>query len=132
MSNPILVSLISGLLINLFDVGITVAFAATPWTTELRRQGISPNRWTPPYYVTTSFVAGALLVWLYPILAVARGPSVSTALVTSVLMWLLTRIYGAGHVVMRQMPLQIFAVMSSGLLLSFIAAGQVVRWLLLL
>jgi hypothetical protein len=41
-----------------------------------------------------------------------------------------SRLYGAGHVVMHQMPVWIFAVMSSGLLLGFVVAGQTARALL--
>ncbi|MBC8042015.1 MAG: hypothetical protein IAF08_01095 [Rhizobacter sp.] len=43
----------------------------------------------------------------------------------SLLLWGVSRLYGAGHVVMGQMPLWIFAVMSLGLLLGFVLGGLV-------
>jgi hypothetical protein len=80
------ISLLAGFLINLCDVSITVAFVADPWNAALAVQGIAPNPFTPLYYVSASFLAGALLVWLYRQLAVARGPSPSTALLSSLLL----------------------------------------------
>jgi hypothetical protein len=130
MKRLILVSLLAGLLINLCDVTVTVATVATAWNAELGRQGIAPSPFTPPYYVGASFVAGALLVWLHRQLARSRGSSAATAIRASALLWGISRLYGGGHVVMGQMPLWIFAVMSSGLLLGFVVAGQVVRLLL--
>jgi hypothetical protein len=54
----ILVSLVSGFLINLCDVTITVTTVATAWNAELARQGITPTPFTPPYYVSVSSQAG--------------------------------------------------------------------------
>jgi hypothetical protein len=130
MKRIVFVSLLSGFLINLCDVTITVTTVATAWNAELARQGIAPNSFTPPYYVSVSFVAGALLVWLYRHLSRSRGATASTALGASTLLWGISRLYGGGHVVMGQMPLWIFAIMSFGLLLGFVVAGQAVRLLL--
>jgi hypothetical protein len=124
------VSLLSGFLINLCDVTITVTTVATAWNAELARQGIAPNPFTPPYYVSVSFVAGAVLVWHYRHLSRSRGATPSTALGASTLLWGISRLYGGGHVVMGQMPLWIFGIMSFGLLLGFVVAGQAARLLL--
>jgi hypothetical protein len=130
MKRIVFVSLLSGLLINVCDVTLTVTTVATDWNSELSRQGIAPNPFTPPYYVSASFVAGSLLVWLYRQLARSRGATVHTAMCASALLWGISRLYGGGHVVMGQMPAWIFAIMSFGLLLGFVVAGQVVRLLL--
>jgi hypothetical protein len=130
MKKIILVSLLSGFLINLCDVTITVTTVATAWNAELARQDIAPNPFTPLYYVSASFVAGALLVWLYRHLSSSRGATAGTALRASMLLWGISRLYGGGHVVMGQMPFWIFGIMSSGLLLGLVVAGQAVRLLL--
>lgn len=127
---PWFYALITGLTINVADVACTLAFAAKPWEAELRRQGLAPSKFTPPYYILTNFVGGLLLTIIYTQFARSLGSGVATALTASLLVWAITRIYGGGHVVMGQMPLSIFAVMSSGLAFGYLVGGQVLRWLL--
>jgi hypothetical protein len=123
-------ALAAGLAINVLDVACTLLFAVKAWDAELRRQGLEPRRWTPPYYVATNFVGGILLTIVYLQFASTLGPGVMTALSASLIMWLASRIYGGGHVVMGQMPLKIFLIMSTGLGLGYFVAGQLLRLLL--
>jgi hypothetical protein len=123
----IVAGLAAGFTINLLDVGCTLLFAAKPWEAELRRQGLEPRKLTPPYYVLTNFVGGILLAYVFAQFSHPLGLGVGTAFTASTVMWLTTRIYGGGHVVMGQMPTRIFAVMSTGLALGYFAAGLVVR-----
>jgi hypothetical protein len=127
---PLLIALAAGFTINLLDVCCTLLFAVKPWGTELRRQGLEPRKATPPYYVVTNFVGGAILTFVYLQFAKSMGPSALTALVASLMLWLVTRIYGGGHVVMGQMPFKIFLIMSGGLGLGYIGAGQAIHFLL--
>jgi hypothetical protein len=62
--------------------------------------------------------------------AKSLGLSVTTALISSLLVWFTTRIYGGGHVLMGQMPIGIFMIMSTGLGLGYIAGGQMLGVLL--
>jgi hypothetical protein len=55
---------------------------------------------------------------------------VTTALISSLLVWFTTRVYSGGHVVMGQMPIGIFLIMSTGLGLGYIAGGQVLGMLI--
>jgi hypothetical protein len=128
--NLLLISLAAGLMINVLDIGCTLLFAAKPWENELRRQGLEPRGITPPYYIATNFVGGLILTFIYLQFAKTLGDGVITALFSSLLVWLTTRIYGGGHVVMGQMPITIFATMSTGLGLGYIAAGQLLAFLL--
>jgi hypothetical protein len=128
--NPLLISLAAGLMINILDIACTLLFAAKPWENELRRQGLEPRGITPPYYIATNFVGGLILTFIYLQFAKTLGDGVITALFSSLLVWLTTRIYGGGHVVMGQMPITIFATMSTGLGLGYIAAGQLLAFLL--
>jgi hypothetical protein len=128
--NILLISLAAGLMINLLDIACTLLFAAKPWEDELRRQGLEPRGITPPYYIATNFVGGIILTFVYWQFAKTLGSGVTTALMASLLLWLTTRIYGGGHVVMGQMPIAIFATMSTGLGLGYIAAGQLLAFLL--
>jgi hypothetical protein len=125
MKRIILAGLAAGFCINLCDVTVTVFFAADEWTQVLLKQGLQPSPLTPPYYVSASFLAGIILVWVYSIFQQTLGKGTATALKCSLLLWGVSRLYGAGHVVMGQMPLHIFAIMSSGLLLGFVVAGVV-------
>jgi hypothetical protein len=127
---PLLVALAAGFTINLLDVGCTLLFAVKPWEAELRRQGLQPRKATPPYYVLTNFIGGAILTFVYLHFAKSMGPSASTAIIASLMLWLVTRIYGGGHVVMGQMPFKIFLMMSGGLGLGYIGAGQLIHFLL--
>jgi hypothetical protein len=127
---PILAALAAGLAVNVLDIACTLAFAAKPWEAELRRQGIEPRKWTPPYYIATNFVGGGLLTYLYLQLAASMGTGAQVALIASALIWLVSRLYGGGHVVMGQMPMRLFAIMSTGLGLGYLAGGQVLRWML--
>jgi hypothetical protein len=120
--------LLAGLFINVCDVTVTVTTVAKKWNTVLASQGIKSSPFTPPYYITASFVAGIVLTWLISVLAAKYGLTRETALIASLLLWGISRLYGAGHVVMGQMPLSIFAIMSLGLCLGFIVAGQFVYW----
>jgi hypothetical protein len=124
----ILTGLLGGLFINLCDVTITVTTVAKKWNAVLQSQGLKPSPFTPPYYVSASFIAGIILAWVIVVLSVKYGLTRETALMASLLLWGISRLYGAGHVVMGQMPLKIFAIMSLGLLLGFIAAGQIIFW----
>jgi hypothetical protein len=126
----ILAGLIGGFFINLCDVTITVATVAKEWNAVLETQGLKPTPFTPPYYVTASFVAGIVLAWTITVFSAKYGPTRETALISSLLLWGISRLYGAGHVVMKQMPLKIFAIMSFGLLLGFIVGGQMIYWYL--
>jgi hypothetical protein len=127
---PWLYALATGMVINLVDVGCTLLFAAKPWEAELKRQGLEPSSITPPYYIFVNFLGGLLLSFVYVQFAKSLGAGGSTAVIASILVWLITRIYGGGHVIMGQMPFQIFAIMSSGLALGYLFGGQVFRLLL--
>jgi hypothetical protein len=127
---PVLAALAAGLAINAFDIGCTLLFAAKPWEAELRRQGLEPRNFTPPYYILTNFIGGFILTFIYTQFANNFGFGVTTALISSLLVWFTTRIYGGGHVVMGQMPIDIFLIMSIGLGGGYIAGGQVLHVLL--
>jgi hypothetical protein len=126
----ILAGLLGGFFINLCDVTVTVATVANAWNNVLTGQGIAINPMTPPYYVSASFVAGVILCWTLTVLSEKFGFTKQTALRASLLLWTVSRLYGMGHVVMGQMPLWIFAIMSIGLLLGFVVGGQVIFWFL--
>jgi hypothetical protein len=126
----ILAGLLGGFFINLCDVTITVTTVANEWNKVLINQGIAINPMTPPYYVSTSFIAGIILCWTLTALSVKFGFTRQTALRASLLLWSISRLYGMGHVVMGQMPFRIFVIMSVGLLLGFIVGGQVIFWFL--
>lgn len=123
-------ALVTGLVINIVDVVCTLLFAVKPWEAELRRQGLTPSKFTPPYYIATNFIGGIVLSLVYFQFTKSLPADTYTALLASGLVWLVTRIYGGGHVVMGQMPLRIFAIMSVGLGLGYILGGQVFRLLL--
>jgi hypothetical protein len=127
---PFLIALATGLSINVLDITCTLLFSAKPWEAELRRQGLEPRNITPPYYIITNFVGGLLLTFVYIQFAQTLGKGAITALISSLLVWLITRIYGGGHVVMGQMPITIFLIMSTGLGLGYIAGGQLLAMLL--
>jgi hypothetical protein len=129
-SFPWAYALVTGIIINIVDVACTLLFAAQQWEAELIRQGLTPSKFTPPYYILTNFIGGILASFIYWQLAKSIAPGPTTALLTAGLMWLVTRIYGGGHVVMGQMPLSIFATMSAGLGAGYIAGCQVFRFLL--
>jgi hypothetical protein len=124
----IIAGLIGGLCINLCDVPVTVLTVAKEWTKVLENQGLKPSKFTPPYYVSASFIAGIILAWTISVLSAKFGMTRETAFISSFLLWGISRLYGAGHVVMRQMPIKIFSIMSFGLLLGFILGGQVIFW----
>jgi hypothetical protein len=126
----ILSGLLGGFFINLFDVTITVTTVAKKWNAVLESQGLKPSPFTPPYYVSASFIAGIILAWTITILSDKYGVTRQTALIASLLLFTISRLYGAGHVVMGQMPIRIFSIMSFGLLLGFIAGGQIIYWYL--
>jgi hypothetical protein len=124
----IFAGLLGGLFINVCDVTITVATVAKSWNAVLESQGIKPSVYTPPYYVTASFIAGIILAWTITVLSAKYGMTRQTALMASILLFSISRLYGAGHVVMGQMPLKIFSIMSFGLMLGFVAGGQIIYW----
>jgi hypothetical protein len=127
---PLLAALAAGFAINALDIGCTLLFAAKPWETELRRQGLEPRNFTPPYYILTNFIGGFILTFIYLQFAKSLGSGVTTAPISSLLVWFTTRIYGGGHVVMGQMPIGIFLIMSTGLGLGYVAGGQILRILI--
>jgi hypothetical protein len=122
--------LLGGLFINLCDVTVTVTTVAKKWNAVLVSQGLKPSLFTPPYYVSASFIAGIILAWTITVMAAKYGMTRETALMASLLLFTISRLYGAGHVVMGQMPVEIFSIMSLGLLLGFIAGGQAIYWYL--
>lgn len=127
---PWLGALAAGVVIVVLDTACTLIFAVKPWEAELRRQGLQPRKLTPPYYVLANLLGGVILAFVYTHFAASFGPGAGAALVASLLVWSVSRIYGGGHVVMGQMPLKIFLVMSAGLGLGYLAGGQVLRVLL--
>ena len=120
--------LIAGLVINAIDVAATLLFAAKPWNRVLQSQGIAPSALTPPFYITANFVGAAILVQLVRLIVGQGFTPVDAALIASLALWFVTRLYGAGHVVMRQMPLRLFAIMSTGLCGGYVCAGQYIAW----
>lgn len=117
-------AVVAGVVVTAVDVACTLLFAVRAWNAELARQGLKPSPLTPPYYVLANLIGGVLLTWFYGQLSVSMGPGASTALIASLLLWGISRIYGGGHVVMGQMPLRIYAIMSAGLGVGYVAAGQ--------
>jgi hypothetical protein len=89
--------LIGGLLINLCDVTITVTTVAKKWNAVLQNQGLKPSPFTPPYYVSASFIAGIVLAWVITVLSVKYGITRETGLMASLLLWGISRLYGAGQ-----------------------------------
>jgi hypothetical protein len=126
----ILGGLLGGFFINLCDVTVTVTTVAKKWNAVLESQGIKPSPFTPPYYVSASFIAGIILAWTISVFSAKYGMTRETAVIASLLLFSISRLYGAGHVVMKQMPIKIFSIMSFGLLLGFISAGQIIFWYL--
>ena len=126
----LMVGLLTGFLINACDVTTTVVFVAAEWEGVLRSQGLTPSGWTPPFYVSANFMGGIIWVAAYSVFRRALAPTPATALSVSLLIWGISRLYGAGHVVMGQMSAHIFAIMSGGLLAGYLLGGQVGRWAL--
>jgi hypothetical protein len=126
----ILSGLLGGLFINICDVTVTVTTVAKKWNAVLESQGLKPSPFTPPYYVSASFIAGVILAWTITVISAQYGMTRQTSLMASLLLFTISRLYGAGHVVMGQMPIKIFSIMSFGLLLGFIAGGQIIYWYL--
>jgi hypothetical protein len=122
--------LIGGFFINFCDVTVTVTTVVNAWNQVLTNQGIAINPLTPAYYVSASFVAGIILCLTISTLSFRFDLTRQTALRASFLLWGISRLYGMGHVVMGQMPIHIFAVMSAGLLLGFVVGGQMIYWYL--
>jgi hypothetical protein len=130
MGSFLLTVLIAGVIINVADIAITLLFAAKPWNEVLRGQGIEPSLLTPPYYISANFAGAAFLVSLYLMMSKTQGVGATTALFASLGLWAVTRLYGGGHAVMRQMPWWLFGIMSSGLGLGYVLAGQfIAAWL---
>jgi predicted lysophospholipase L1 biosynthesis ABC-type transport system permease subunit len=127
---PVVAALATGLVINILDIACTLIFVAKAWEAELRRQGLEPRKLTPPYYIVTNFVGGIVLTFVYLQFAKSMSPGLITAVIASLPIWFVSRIYGGGHVVMGQMPLRIFTIMSIGLGIGYIAGGQLLRVLL--
>jgi hypothetical protein len=127
---PLFAALAAGFAINVLDISCTLLFAAKPWEVELRCQGLEPRNFTPPYYILTNFIGGFIISFVYIQFAKSLGLGVTTALISSLLVWFTTRVYGGGHVVMGQMPIGIFLIMSTGLGLGYIAGGQVLGMLI--
>jgi hypothetical protein len=128
LANPIITVFLAGIIINLADIAITLLFAAKPWNAVLRGQGIEPSPLTPPYYIAANFVGAGLLWFAYQTITQTQGAGAKAALVASVALWFTTRLYGGGHAVMRQMPWWLFAIISSGLGLGYILAGQFIAY----
>jgi hypothetical protein len=124
MGNFLITALIAGLIMNVADIAVTLMFAAKSWNAVLRGQGIEPSPFTPPYYIIANFVGAGFLLAAYQTAIVSMGKGAATAFVTSLSLWAITRLYGGGHAVMGQMPWWLFAIMSSGLGLGYILAGQ--------
>jgi hypothetical protein len=110
---PVFAALAAGFAINALDIGCTLLFAAKPWEAQLRRQGLEPHNFTPPYYyISTNFMGGFILTFVSVQFAKSCGLGVTTTLTSSLLVWFTARVYGGGHVVMGQIPIRIFAMMS--------------------
>jgi hypothetical protein len=127
---PLLAAFAAGFAINALDISCTLLFAVKPWEAELRRQGLESRKMTPPYYILTNFVGGLILTFVYIQFAKTLGSGVTTGLISSLLIWFVSRIYGGGHVVMGQMPFKIFAMMSAGLGVGYVAGGQLLSFML--
>lgn len=128
MNDFLLTALIVGLIINAADIAVTLLFAAKPWNDVLRGQGIAPSPFTPPYYIAANFIGAGFLLAAYGLAVPSLGSGPTTALVVSLSLWAVTRIYGGGHAVMGQMPWRLFAIMSSGLGLGYVLAGQFISY----
>lgn len=126
--SDILTILLAGLTINAVDIGVTLLFAAKPWNKVLEGQNIKPSPFTPPFYIIANFIGGAVLVQLYRLIEPQTGIAGRAALVASLSLWFVTRLYGAGHAVMRQMPWPLFAIMSAGLGAGYLLAGQLIAY----
>jgi hypothetical protein len=128
MNSFLVTALLAGLIINAADIAITLLFAAKPWNDVLKGQGIAPSPFTPPYYIAANFVGAGFLLAAYRLAVPSLGSGATTALVISLSLWAVTRLYGGGHAVMRQMPWRLFAIMSSGLGIGYVLAGQFISY----
>ena len=124
----VLTVVFAGLIINAIDIGVTLLFAAKAWNSVLQGQGIQPSPFTPPFYIGANFIGAGILGQAYLLITPYVGNAQLAALAASVSVWFVTRLYGAGHVVMRQIPWQLFAIMSAGLGAGYVLAGQLIAY----
>jgi hypothetical protein len=128
MTEMLVTAILAGVILNAADIAVTLLFAARPWNAVLLSQGLMPSAWTPPYYIIVNFIGAAVLLTTYRLLAQVEGTGAATALIASLSIWFVTRMYGGGHAVMGQMPVRLFAIMSAGLALGYVLAGQFIAY----
>jgi hypothetical protein len=128
MTEMLVTAILAGVILNAADIAVTLLFTARPWNAVLLSQGLMPSAWTPPYYIIVNFIGAAVLLTTYRLLAQVEGTGAATALIASLSIWFVTRMYGGGHAVMGQMPVRLFAIMSAGLALGYVLAGQFIAY----
>ena len=118
--------LLAGLIVNLIDVPNSAIVVSPKWMAVLASQGITPN--VPAisaFYTLLHFGYGVAMMALATWLSRRFGARASTGLIASLLLLVVNRGFGLGAVVMGQMPLTIFLMFSSSMVVGSLVAGFV-------
>lgn len=119
--------LVAGAIINVPDGIVSGVLVADAWRETLAARGLEPTGAVIPFYVAANFVAGIVLAWLVDALSARFGRGAMAPAAAVVLMLLLTRLFGFGHVLTGEETLGIFLAMAAGHLVGFIAAAFAVQ-----
>ena len=119
--------LLAGLVTNIIDGGGNVALLGARWQSET--EALKPGLYTASAqssmvgWITTDFLLGLLIVWLYAAIRPRFGPGARTATFAAVIIWFATRAYFASYIFLGFFSTGLIAIASFIALVAMVAGA---------
>lgn len=128
-----LLGLLSGFIVVLFDVILTLLFEGDAWTQALAARDLHFDPTTPIFFIFVNLIGGYVAFWLFDLLARANGNryTVSYAMLAVVVIWGISRLYLVGFLTSGLMPVELYIMFSIGLFMGYMVAVIICREILL-
>jgi len=129
MARVFLGGLLAGLIINVFEYVLNGVVFASQWTEFEKAIGRHMRPGAIAFFVTSTFVAGIALVWLYAIARPRLGPGPKTAALVGLAYWLFAyAIPDANSIAANVVPGRLTATVAAFLLVGVLLASVCGAW----
>lgn len=121
--------LAAGVVANIIDGCGNVVFLGARWQSET--DAIKPGLYAASGqssmigWITTDFLLGFLIIWLYAAMRPRFGPGPRTAIVAAVVVWFATRAYFASYIFLGFFSTGLIGIASFIALVALVAGAQV-------
>lgn len=125
-ARPIINSgLATGLILGIIDGIVSGWWLAADVAERLARSGLSISPLLGPYFIGADFLLGIITMWLYVAIQPRFKPEPRTAIIAALIVFLLVRLIGFGHVVSGEETIRFYLFSAFGQLAGLVTGALI-------